>query len=300
MFRKLRLAVSEVVGSIARGQSITKVPKPMTQPNPTPAKSPRRQYDSSRTRVGPVFGALSADTTRDPQWVRRLLSLAAGPGNHPWDHQNLQVLERFHHPAPGAEAPSERGLRPPVSLLSWLIRNIPVPESAISGEADVAENRRALARRDPGKIADALNALRKAGGGKGWHVLEGPTSPDVYLVTPDALIVVEGKRTEPGPTRGTEWMPGRHQMFRHIDAAWEIRGNRAVYGLFVVEGVEGGVAVPPVWAAAATETRSETAVTSSLPHRSAEEQQGIRDAFVGVTTWRALVNEFGLPSGTLS
>lgn len=45
--------------------------------------------------------------------------------------------------------------------------------------------------------------LRSAGTGRGWHVLEGPTYPDVFVETRDALVVVEGKRTEAGPTTST-------------------------------------------------------------------------------------------------
>jgi len=32
-------------------------------------------------------------------------------------------------------------------------------------------------------------------------------------------------------------MAGRQQMLRHIDAACEIRGDRAVYGIFIVEAM---------------------------------------------------------------
>jgi hypothetical protein len=56
------------------------------------------------------------------------------------------------------------------------------------------------------------------------------------IETPDALIVIEGKRTESGATIDTTWLTGRHQIWRHIDAAWEIRGRRQVFGFFIVEG----------------------------------------------------------------
>jgi hypothetical protein len=244
--------------------------------------------------VGPVIGALSAATTGDPQWLRRLLDLAAGPGPHPWHSQDLSVSKRYHHPAPGEVTPTERGLAPPAALLSWLVERFTVTKDSKFGTGTVAENRRALGRREPGMIAKAHEALARSRPARGWYVLEGYTSPDVYLVTPEALIVVEGKRTEAGSTTSTTWMAGRHQMLRHIDAAWEIRGKRSVYGLFIVEALTGTVAAPAVWEKAAEATRGDGAIRSSLPHRTGAEQDAIRQAFIGVTTWQAVMSEFGL------
>jgi len=272
---------------------------PHSSEEPAARATVRRPYDSSRTRVGPIIGALSAAGTGDPQWLRRLLNLAAGPGAHPWQGQDLQVLERYHHPAPKAETPTERGLQPPVALLSWLIRHFPVAESKVRGTGAVAVKRRALARHDPVTIADGLAELRRGGATKDWHVLEGPTYPDAYFVTPDALVVVEGKRTERTVTTNTTWMPGRHQMLRHLDAAWELRGSRSVYGLMIVESPAGSPAVPDKWIEAALATQSDGAVAASLPHRGPAEQAGIRDAFIGATTWAAVVGAFGLPAEVL-
>ena len=126
-------------------------------------------------------------------------------------------------------------------------------------------------------------------------MLQGRTFPDVYLVTSDALVVIEGKRTESGATMRTAWMASRDQMLRHIDAAWEIRGSRAVYGFFVVEGPEsGGVGVPGRWVHTAVKTVSSDTIRSSLPHRSREEQEAIAACFLGATTWQAIVKHFGL------
>ncbi|WP_309670201.1 hypothetical protein [Gemmatimonas sp.] len=272
---------------------------PVSPDVPEVAAAARRLKDSSRTRVGPILGALSIDSTGDANWLRRLLDLAAKPGTTPWDAQDLTVLQRHHHPAPGATKPTERGLQPPVSLLSWLLRNFPVAEHTIRGDDRVASKRRALARRDPDTISEGLSELRRAGGARGWQVLEGPTYPDAYFVTPDALVVVEGKRTERTVTTSTSWMPGRHQMLRHLDAAWEIRGARAVYGLMIVESARGSVAVPDLWANAALATTSDEAVRASLPHRGPTEQEGIAGAFVGVTTWAQIVLTFGLPAEVL-
>lgn len=273
----------------------------MTQKLSTPSVPTelRRPFDSSRTRVGPILGGLSEESAQDPLWLRRPLDLAAGPGEHPWQAQDLRVLERYHHPAPGATEPGERGLHPPVALLSWLIRNFPNAESGLVGDDAVAMKRTGLAARDPAVIAEGLAALRRSGIARGWHVLEGPTYPDAYFVTPDALIVVERKRTERGVTTATTWMPGRHQMLRHLDAAWEVRGDRTVYGLFIVEASPATMEVPDVWVSAAAADRDDDAIRTSLPHRGPVEQAGIRDACIGVTTWAQVVDTFGLPRALL-
>jgi hypothetical protein len=165
----------------------------------------------------------------------------------------------------------------------------------------VAGNRRKLLAKDTKAIEEALLMLRTKGTRKGWHILEGPTYPDAFLITPDALIVVEGKRTEAGPTLDTSWMSGRHQMLRHLDAAWEIRGARSVYGILIVEAKKetDSIAVPPLWETAAADITSPEALASSLPHRGPEEQTGIARSFVGVTTWQAVCHSFRISEKVL-
>lgn len=251
--------------------------------------------NSSRTRVGPVFRALGEREQLEPQWIKRLLGLAASVGGHqrPWHAEDLAVLERHHEP-------KERALQPPVALLSWLVRNLDVPVDRIASNDPVACERRKLAAKDPETIERALGLLRRGGSGKAWYILEGPTYPDVLIVTPDALVVIEGKRTEAGATTSTTWMVGRHQMLRHIDAAWEIRGRRSVYGFFIVEAAADDTRVPASWLDVARDTRSERAVEASLPHRSRAEQTAIVECFLGVTTWQAIVIAFDLPTDILA
>ncbi len=261
----------------------------------------RRPFDSSRTRVAPVFHALGEKHGNDGGWVRTLLDLAAMDDQRPWHLQDLTVLERHHQSVPG-DPRAERGLAPPRSLLRWLVTGFTRPKNGKFGEGDVGRFRKELAEKNPERVEEALALLAdgKVLPDRAWYVLEGYTSPDVLLVTPDALIVVEGKRTEPGPTTSTTWMAGRHQMIRHVDAAWEIRGARSVYGLFVVEAEPGTVEVPAVWRAAATDSRGAVAIANSLPHRSVDDREGISRAMVGVTTWQRVVSAFGLPADLLA
>jgi len=242
------------------------------------------KYDSSRTRVVPVFDGLFERDPTGGSWISRLLALPRHGA------RTLSTLPDLHL-REGCEGVTygwgshEVPLRPPRALLEWLIRNLPPvrSESALrSGETLM--KRQALARRDPAVVAEALELLDRQADGRGWHILEGPSYPDVFLDTDEALIVIEGKRTEPGPTTATTFMPERHQMLRHMDCAWEIRGDRPVYGLFIIEGP----ALPPEWVGYASETISESVLRSSLPHRTIEERSMLKAGFLGVTTWQTV------------
>lgn len=121
---------------------------------------------------------------------------------------------------------------------------------------------------------------------RAWYIFEGPTHPDAIIETPDALIVIEGNQTEAGPTTSTTWMPCRHQIWRHIDAAWEIRGALRVFGLFIVES-ERGLEVPKVWSDAVDQSQSERVLDGSFPHRGNAERAARAACLIGVTTLAA-------------
>jgi hypothetical protein len=243
--------------------------------------------DSSRTRVAPVFDLLQG---RTDDWVRTLLRLPHGLREKPPDLSPLNLqYER------GYWGQTEHGLDPPVSLLSWLIRN-PTPQLRAQ---DRHPERSLLAIGDPATVIRGLHALRSSAAPKGWHLLEGPTFPDVLIETPDALIVIEGKRTELGATVDTSWLTGRHQIWRHIDAAWEMRGRRQVFGFFIVQGEEPGGLLPTHWHDAFGVAISSVALDTSFPHRSSTERDGIAACLLGGTTWQAVCAAFGIAPGSL-
>jgi hypothetical protein len=260
----------------------------------------RRQFDSSVTRVAPVFSALEQ---RTDGWVTPLLNLASSgthAGRRPWAAEDM-TPSRVDF-ADKRRGRREGGLRPPNSLLAWLIANVQNPSGrTLSTNPEVARRRERILARDPATIAEALRSLDQNGRDSAWCRFEGPTYPDVVIETPDALVIVEGKRTERGPTTHTTWMPGRHQILRHLDAAWEIRGRRSVYGFFVVEADPNDDArVPTQWTQAAAATLSGDAVKDSLPHRSGEDQASIAAAMVGITTWQAIVAAIGIDPAVLT
>lgn len=249
------------------------------------------RYDSSRTRVAPVFSALR---TRPEPWLAQLLRLPEGGAAQPV----FDTLGPVAECAFGGGSQREKRLPAPPSLLRLLATQVSRPAETPRWSEAAREQRNRLFDRDPDTLREALDLIDRGRLTRGWHVFEGPTAPDVYIETPHVLVVIEGKRTEAGPTVDTEWMPGRHQMWRHIDAAWERRGGREVFGFFIVEGDAAG-AIPPLWSQAARATLSEAAIESSFPHRNPDERAALRRCFLGVTTWQRVTDALGLPRSVL-
>jgi len=254
-------------------------------------------YDSSRTRIAPVFGRLQCLDPSGRLWLQGLLELA-----------NTRKLPR---PEPGTSRlkvakwwPREARLAAPQGLLRWLLENAEEPRDAAAWgrRPEVMANRRRVVDRDADTLAGALRSLQeRRSSPRAWYVLEGPSQPDVYLDSADAVIVVEGKRTETAPTTSTAWMRVRHQMLRHLDAAWEHREGRRLYGLYIVEAESGTSSTEPptTWHEAVESTISEEVLRASLPHRTPDERLQIASALLGVTTWQAVCDEFQIPREVL-
>ena len=250
---------------------------------------PSGERDSSKTRVVPVLDQLR---TRNDDWVRSLLTLAKHGSGAPVP-ADMPLLYTS-----GFWGSAERALKPPVALLSWLIRNLNLAPPV--GATHIGKERARLLAGETSTIATALARLRLAGTGTAWHILEGPSYPDAYIETPGALVVIEGKRTERGPTTDTTWMSGRHQIWRHLDAAWEVRARRAVFGLLLVEGVAPNpTEVPSVWQEAAAAAFATEALQRSFPHRGVEERAAIAQSFLGVATWQAVCRHFAFDFAAL-
>ena len=247
------------------------------------------KHDSSITRVVPVFDRIKAGYGTDGSWLTRLLGLPAFGNLVRFPSEcDFTITEQ-------SWGDRERKLEPPVALLSWLIRH---PETLAQCEAaskPIPQKRRELLEGSYSRMTEALSLLRNDPGReeKNWYTFEGRTQPDVFIETPSLMVVAEGKRTEPGPTTKTKWMPVRHQMIRHLDCAWEIRGKKQVIGFFIVEG-KAGEEVPGIWREFAKEMTGAEAIASSLPHRGPSEQNEIASCFKGVTTWQRVCREFAI------
>ena len=251
------------------------------------------KYDSSRTRVAPVFDHLMSRDASASTWLQPLLAL--GSYSTQMADFNPGPLLPCHEKLWGK---TEKRLYPPKTLLRWLVKNASRPSSdTLWGGAETREKREKLVEHDRATIADALRSLDTRTQPGVWYVLEGRSAPDVFLETESAIIVIEGKRTERFATSVTTWMPKRSQMLRHMDAAYEIRGGKRVLGLMIVEGNGGAdtVTVSDHWTQQAGEQILEQTQNDSLPHRGVEERRQIAAGFLGVTTWQRVCAEFSIP-----
>lgn len=251
-------------------------------------------YDSSRTRVVPVFDALM---DRDPggrTWLLPLLHLGSRSAGR-LDEVATAALLPGH---PRWWGKNERRLDPPKSLLRWLVANACAPASdALWGGPATRAKRERLVARDTETINEALRLLEtSAATFRKWYVLEGRSQPDACLEANTTLVVIEGKRTEHKATAVTTWMRSRSQMLRHMDAAWDIGGGKRVLGLMIVEGQGGADATTPNnhWLTQANDQVLAETLADSLPHRDPVERNQIADGFLGVTTWQRVCAAFGL------
>jgi hypothetical protein len=252
------------------------------------------KYDSSLTRVVPVFNALMDRDQTGCSWVPVLLKLGSFSSGR-LDDLTIGSLITGHDRWWGDY---ERGLDPPKALLRWLITNLQKPSSGHSwGREEARKKRELLVCGDPATRNEALRLLENLPAKSAWYVLEGQSQPDACLETENLILVIEGKRTERKATTKTTWMPHRSQMLRHMDAAWEIRGDKKILGLMIVEGSENAQAVVPSehWQKEAQAQVELKMLEASLPHRTADERNQIAKGFLGVTTWQRVCAEFNLP-----
>jgi hypothetical protein len=252
------------------------------------------QYNSSLTRVQPVFDWLVDSDPTGRSWLLRLLQLGSRASEIALP-QNVGDLEAGH---PRWWGKHERRLRPPARLLEWLVQN--VTEDAVEGSKDagtVRAKRLLLARHDPATISAALIGIREGSDQRAWYILEGESCPDACIQTAHTLLVVEGKRTEWSCTSKTTWMACRSQLLRHTDAAFEVRDGRLVLGLLIVEGTDGpdGLALSDFWLNEANEQISKEMLSASLPHRTPEERRVLASGMLGGTTWQRVCWEFAIP-----
>jgi hypothetical protein len=81
-----------------------------------------------------------------------------------------------------------------------------------------------------------------------------------------------------------------------MDAAVEAFATKAVFGLLIVEGRETDPLVPsPHWISQCAEQYAPKMVAGSLPYRSVEERSKIAGGVLGVVTWQAVCDRFGIP-----
>jgi hypothetical protein len=259
------------------------------------------KYDSSQTRVQPIFAALHRQDESGEAWLVRLLRLprrAVGPETVVIPASLGQLVQ-----PPQFEFPVD----PPKSYVQWLIRH---PQSLSSPAQTVwnkwcdhtQKKRRALLAGDIEVQAEATAELEKRLRlpRRAWWRFEGMTRVDCALLTDSTVVFVEGKRTETGPSRQVTWHLDRNQVLRVLDCAavYALQNNRQHYFVFLV--VESDlVEHDPVRQSEIEMVVLPDTVRGSLPHLTNEERTELLSHYLGVTTWQAIVSEFGLGTEVL-
>lgn len=251
------------------------------------------ELNSSKTRVVPVFKQLFASDPSGARWLPALIGLGSRAGQFPAPEGPHRLIPQ--HAATWGK--DECSLPAPKALLKHLVQIVtPEQVNASGAKGETRAKREALARRDASVVHEAIAHIDAGHLGRKWWVLEGPSCPDATLEMPNAVLVVEGKRTEATTTSKTTWMQGRSQLIRHMDAAMERWPEKQVFGLLIVEGNGGSEAVEPPaeWLKMSKDQTLEGMLKSSLPHRSTAERERIASRDLGVTTWQAVCQQFGL------
>jgi len=247
------------------------------------------RLDSSKTRVQPVFEALYRQDASGETWLRSLLGMAqreAGAETAAIS-PNLGRLASLHF-----EFPAD----PPRTYLHWLIehpQNLSSPPESRWRQwgRRTQDRRRALLAGNSTAQAEAIAQLNRARlPRRAWWRFEGVTYVDCALLTPSAVVFVEGKRTEMGPSKRVLWYPGRNQVLRVLDcaAAHARQTHRKHYfAILVVE--EELVKGEPIRQAEIEGVTWPSTVRDSLPHLTDEERTALLSHYLGVTTWQAIV-----------
>lgn len=261
-------------------------------------------FNSSVTRVWPVFDRLLAADATGESWLGELLRLGhlaahsstAIFGGH---GRLLTSLSQYENDLPAplvkvlgsqrAERLSkirnafERDIPPSDAFLRWMIEHpdrLVWPRDKGGRErkfgASTTEKRRRLMDGDSAARDEALSELARCaalGSRRKWWAFEGFTSVDCLLETEHLVVFIEGKRTE-GISSATDWFPGRNQVIRNLEVARESAGPAREYAVLLC--AEQPIDLPDeVWDA-------------SLPHFSPAQIYELRRHYLGCATWQAI------------
>jgi hypothetical protein len=246
------------------------------------------QYNSSLTRVQPVFGELLRRDGTGASWLPTLLRLATK------NRDQAEVLAEN----PGAllsDRCFETGLPPPEAFLRWLLTNpdrLAWPRVQPNWSAETRLWRGRL-RGDEGpemlrqaqeRGAALLGHYGASGSRRAWWAFEGFTSADCFLRTERLVLLVEGKRTDV-LSPSTTWYPRRNQLVRNVEATAQAAGSIPCAVLLIADD-----SVDPLTA---------QAWDQSLPHLPPERRAALMRAYLGCVTWEDVCRAVGVDYSSL-
>jgi hypothetical protein len=251
------------------------------------------RFDSSKTRVQPVFNTLYRRDPTGRTWLPALLRLFPNSG----------VLGPELLSAPGRiiefRCGSEKAIPPATGFLRWLIEN-PDRMTWPSGppfSPSTQEWREKLFQRGnfsarPECRDEAITAARRAldahgvtGSRRAWWAFEGFTHVDCYIETEGLFFFVEGKRTDKLSPK-TSWFPARNQLLRNLEAAQAFAaGQKPFANVMITEDMFTGI--------------RQDEIDRGLPHFKSSERVALMKHFLGATTWCKCCNAVGIDYATL-
>jgi hypothetical protein len=254
-------------------------------------------HNSSLTRVRPVFNALFRKDKTGASWLWKLWVLGSQVGRAPAEPGALVEAEVTDLRDDGPPRAFERTAPPPREFLEWLLWN-PLrmakwdEKTWGASSADAIEMRRRLFALDEAAREEGTAALARRGPEGSlhqWWAFEGFTHFDCCLSTPSSLLIIEGKRTET-VSPATRWFPKRNQLWRNVECARQLAGEREYGVLLAVEDEAHGHQAMKDAAA----TRDE-----SLPHLSPDGRDELARHLRGFVTWKIIVRELKVPENVL-
>jgi hypothetical protein len=258
--------------------------------------------NSSVTRVWPVLLELFCKKRESGQSLHLLLDLAfKNSGNmlaaQMRDSAGAVLQELIEKPAvPRTEYGLkvrlplcfEYSLPPTERFLLWLIETTGagcLPRKGLDVSRRSAGRRTELFGEDEAGRSDARNEATQNllstgvnGSRHGWWAFEGPTSVDCFLETPEAVLLVEGKRTDTVATY-TDWCSSRHQIARNLEAAQSVANGRR-YAVMVA--AEKHIEI------------SAAEIALGLPHMTPSERAFLAGHYIGCVLWEEICREANL------
>jgi hypothetical protein len=241
------------------------------------------EYDSSLTRVQPVFEILLNQDPSGKSWLPILLDLSKKTSGH-----SKAFLGSVGNILPKDEGYFEIPVPPPEHFLTWLVNNPdkmkwplrrgkrkefgPGTQSwreklfGLHGkESQIKAIQEALHNI---KTKGAINSRRK------WWAFEGFTTVDCCLETNELLLFIEGKRKDV-LSPSTEWFAGRNQLSRNLEACKELADGKN-YGVMLLCENQINMAI-------LLEN-----IKVGCPHLSKDEKSQLVSHFLGFVLWKDL------------
>jgi hypothetical protein len=260
------------------------------------------EKNSSVTRVWPIFLELMCGQRQSSESLQLLLDLSFKNSGNAFAAQLRDsassvfpgLLEKPTMPRTECgmrlKLPScfEYSIPPTERFLLWMIESTGeacMPRNGMDAASVRAGRRSDLFENDHTRRIDArkeatknllLNGVNRSR--NGWWLFEGPTSVDCFLESSDAVLLIEGKRTDTIAVH-TDWCSSRHQIARNLEAAQcAAKGKR--FGVMVA-------AETPLEISAAE-------IERGLPHMNPSERAFLAGHYIGCVTWKQICQEANL------